>query len=243
MGNGSKTIGILKTGEIHGSLLDKHGHYVEMFRDFLTRTDAEINVEGYSVVDGVFPESFKSCDGWLITGSRFGVYDDLPWMEPLKVFIREAIENDVPVVGICFGHQIMAEAMGGKVIKSELGWGVGVHSYKINKKAEWMDPKKDDVLIHAMHQDQVATLPKDSEALAQSEFCRYAAISYKDKALSFQGHPEFSREYERDLIFLRKDTIPKERAEKAIASLSQEVDNDTLSKWIVGFFSQKLTPP
>jgi len=237
-------IGILETGKVNPDLVPAHGPYVPMFANFLHRADPAIVVEGWDVVDeGRIPASPHEADGWLITGSKFGVYDNEPWMEPLKAFLREAHAAKVPLVGICFGHQIMAEALGGKVVKSDRGWGCGVHTYDVKNGEPWMaDAPRDTLRIHAMHQDQVVEKPDDARVIASSAFCDYAGLAYGDHALSMQPHPEFDAEYEGDLIRLRtgNDGIPGDTAERALGTLAGGVDNDVAAKWITTFLRRAV---
>lgn len=235
-------IGILETG-LPPEELDTYSDYGNMLKNFITRVD---NSEGfefeiYTVVKGHLPESALDCDGWMITGSKHGVYENLPWMLSLQGLIREAHATGLPMVGICFGHQLIAEALGGTVEKSPKGWGVGLHDYSLTPQApEWMQTDSGGFTLNALHQDQISRLPEGSSVVASSEFCEYAALLYGDSIITFQGHPEFSIAYETDLIELRKSTvIPEDRANPALKRLYEEgasEDGPVLSKWVVDFF-------
>lgn len=236
-------IGILETGKVNPKLVAEHGHYVPMFEAFLQRANPGFTVKGWDIVDaGHFPTSPHDADGWLVTGSKFGVYEALPWMEPLKAFLRGTYAAKVPIVGICFGHQILADALGGKVVKSEKGWGCGVHAYHMTAAEEWMAGNvPQNIRVHAMHQDQVVEKPADARVIAASEFCPHAGLAYGAHALSFQPHPEFNAAYQADLIHLRRggeDGIPDPVAGEALCSLEGGVDNDTLARWVTEFFQR-----
>ncbi|MEQ9042075.1 MAG: type 1 glutamine amidotransferase [Silicimonas sp.] len=184
----------------------------------------------WSVVDMEFPDSVRDADGWLITGSRHGAYEDLPFIHPLENFIREAYGEGVPLVGICFGHQIIAQALGGKVEKFDGGWGVGRTEYDFDGET---------LALNAWHQDQVVEPPADAEVIATSEFCRYAGFSYKGPAMSVQPHPEFDRTAVDLLLNVRAPgLVPDDRIRKAAGDMDQPVDNTAMAERIVSFFKE-----
>lgn len=222
-------IGILEPGVTPDDLLDTHGTMPEMAQRLFGPLDPSLRFSTWRVVDGAFPDTVTAADGWLVMGSKHGVYEDLPWMRTLKDFLRGAIAADVPVVGICFGHQILAEAMGGKVVKSERGWGCGVHRYTLSDGGE--------IAIAAMHQDQVIEVPPDAAVIATSEFCPIAGLDYGGRALSFQPHPEFADAFVRDLVASRRGgSIPEPVADVALSSIGGPTDRESLGRHIIEFF-------
>lgn len=233
-------IGILETGEIPESLLDIHGDYPSMFARMLQDENPDLEIVPFKVLNGEMPTSPDVVDGWVITGSRHGVYDDLPWIDPLKEFLRECVRQKVPVAGICFGHQILAEALGGKVEKSDKGWGIGVHDYHAKNAPVWMKGMDQGFSGHAVHQDQIVKLPPDATVVASSEFCEFAALVYGDPespdAISVQPHPEFSADFIDDLIDSRlANLLTEDLADTARNSLGQRVHNDEWGGWINRF--------
>jgi GMP synthase-like glutamine amidotransferase len=234
-------IGILETGEVPPPLDESHGDYPEMFARLLRTADPSLEFAVYRVIDNELPESVTECDAWLVTGSRHGVYDDLPWIEPLKAFLGKAYRAHVPIVGICFGHQILAEALGGRAEKSHKGWGVGVHHYNIHRKPAWMTGVGMDFALNALHQDQVVELPGEAEVVAGSEFCPYAVLAYDDDAISIQPHPEFRTEYLRDLIeFRRGSSFDDAVADSGLESLGEPIQTEQVARWIVQFLRERL---
>jgi GMP synthase (glutamine-hydrolysing) len=218
-------IGILQTGHIPEPLVEKHGSYPSMFERLLAGNGFEF--ETYVVVDNEFPSSIHSCDAWLITGSRHGAYEGHAFIPPLEAFIRDAYANSVPLVGICFGHQIMAQALGGKVVKYDGGWGVGQTTYKVGER---------ELDLLALHQDQVIEKPDDAEVIASTDFCANAGLAYNGKAISFQPHPEFTTDYMRDLIELRSGkSFTREQADAALSALEEENHSAEIALQIVHF--------
>ena len=225
-------VAILETGTPPGPLEERFGRYPEMFARLLGNGLVD---RSYDVAAGALPADPGDHDAYLITGSAAGVYEPLPWIEPLKAFLRAA-KGRAKLVGICFGHQVMAEAFGGHVEKVDKGWGVGLHTYPIVRHEPWMDGASA-VAIPASHQDQVVMQPPGTEVVASSVFTPYAALAWRDQpAVSFQFHPEFSPDYAKALIELRRDRVPD--PDGAIASLDGRNDNARVGGWIRNFLSE-----
>lgn len=221
-------IGILQTGHLTEEL-NAIGTYPVLFQRLLANRGFAF--ETYVVVDGVFPGSVTDCDGWLITGSRHGAYEDLPWIAPLEAFIRDAFTADIPVAGICFGHQIMAQALGGTVEKFAGGWSVGAQRYRLQDR---------EIDQFAWHQDQVVAIPDGAEVIASNEFCHHAGLSYGRQGLSVQWHPEFEAPFIDGLIRWRgPGIVPDPLLEHAASSLDTDVDNAALADLLTRFFQER----
>ena len=177
-----------------------------------------------------FPASIHEADGWLLTGSRHGAYEDHAFIPPLEDFIRRAYAEGVPLVGICFGHQIIAQALGGKVVKHPGGWAVGSQEYDFGGET---------VTLNAWHQDQVVALPDGAEVVGRNAFCENAALVYGDRAYSVQAHPEFDDAFIRGLIEHRaKGKVAPELLDAAEARMGQKIDSPLLADRIDAFFKQ-----
>ena len=221
------SLAILETGAPPPELLADFGRYPAMFESLLG-----VEATSYEVRAGELPPDVAGHSAYLITGSAAGVYEDLPWIPPLMDFLRAA-KGKAKLVGICFGHQALAEALGGKVKKSPKGWGVGLHSYSVVRREEWMDDVPN-VSAPASHQDQVVVPPPGAALIAASAFTPYAGFSWDDgMAISFQFHPEMSPAFARALYDSRRDRIPE--VDAAIASLDAPNDAKRIGSWITRF--------
>jgi len=223
-------IAILETGAPPPDLLPRFGRYPAMLAKLLG--DDYVG-PSYDVTRGHFPAAASDHQAYLVTGSAAGVYDDLPWIEPLKQFLRDA-SGQARLIGVCFGHQIMAEAFGGRVMKSEKGWGIGLQEYEIFERAPFMDDAPT-VAVPVSHQDQVIEPPPSAIRLAGSDFCDLGFLAYRDQpAISFQFHPEFEPDYAAALIDSRRDRLVG--ADAAIQSLcSTQNDSARIGQWIRNF--------
>lgn len=219
-----KTIGILQTGFLDGEMGERHGQFPDMFKNLLGEDTFQYKT--YAVVHNEFPKHSAECDGWIVTGSKHGAYEDHVWIPPLETLIRELKESGQPTVGICFGHQIMAQALGGKVEKSAKGWGIGQQEYKDTTTNKT-------VRLLACHQDQVVKQPPNTEVIFTSDFCEFAGLKYSSTCYSLQPHPEFTNDLTRDLIEMRRGNVmPEETALKALEILEQDNDRSEFSIFI-----------
>lgn len=222
-------IGILETGRPPASLQPRWGTYAGMMRAMLGE---EREYRCYDVQAGSLPAEPTECDAYVITGSSAGVYEDLPWIPPFLEFLRQA-RGRARLVGICFGHQAMAQAFGGTVEKSPKGWGLGLHRYEIVEPPPGMT-EPTGFAIPAFHQDQVVTPPPGARVLASSRFTPYAALGYDDAAVSVQGHPEFTPAFSAALIGAKRDTYG-DLADPALLSLLQPEDGGRAAAWLRRF--------
>lgn len=232
-------IRILETGAPPESLKSQFGDYRAMFERLLGPDGPDFSFSSSAAFEGAPPPPLAEFDGLLISGSPAGVYEGHAWIKPAEDLVRRAAAAGKPVVGICFGHQLMAQAFGGQVEKSHKGWGVGVHAYNVIGDAPWMAPRQLRVACMAFHQDQVVAPPEGAETIAASEFCPHAILKYaQGPAISFQSHPEFTHEYAEALLRMRRDRVPAERVEDALRSLDGRSDRGLMARWIDNFFRQ-----
>ncbi len=199
-------VGILETGRPPEDLATKFGDYPGMVRQWLGDLNADYTA--YPVLDDNFPTSAQEADLWVITGSKFGAYEDHSWVPPLEAFIREVRAANRLMFGICFGHQIIAQALGGVVRKSEKGWGLGIHEYQTTP--DWpqeLGEAPGKIAIQAYHQDQVEEKPHSAVTIASTTFCEHGALWYPGFAITIQGHPEFAKPFASALIESRRGSV------------------------------------
>ncbi|PIB24096.1 glutamine amidotransferase [Amylibacter kogurei] len=204
-------IGILQTGHAPDELIGKHGDYDQMFARLLAGLGFEF--ETFPVLHNEFPESVTAKDGWIVTGSKHGAYEDHDWIPPLENFIRESFAKNVPMAGFCFGHQIMAQALGGKVVKFDGGWAAGRTDYRMGDET---------LTMIGWHQDQVVEIPPMATPTMETDFCRYAGLSYGSNAMSWQPHPEFTTEFAKGLLAARYSVFDDAQAKQVADSLTDE---------------------
>ncbi|WOI57348.1 type 1 glutamine amidotransferase [Palleronia sp. LCG004] len=217
-------LGLLQCGPTDTALDIAHGGYPELY--------AALFGDGFDwttwrVFDGDLPDGPDAAEGWVVSGSRHGAYEAHDWIAPLEALIREIHASDLPLVGICFGHQIVAQALGGRVEKFEGGWSVGRRGYSIDGQVRH---------LNAWHQDQVVAPPEGARIIASNDFTRYAGLAIGDRTLTLQPHPEFPSGYIESLIEARSDSgVPPEMLAQAREDLTLDIDNDAIGAWLADF--------
>ncbi len=213
------------------------GDYPDMFVKFFTTHNPKIKVVPYNVRAGQFPSVQDDCAGFVCGGSSFSVYDSAPWITDLKAYVHELYKQRQKFVGICFGHQIIAEVLGGKVRPSPKGWGVGVQTAHVTAPKDWMQPQMQQVSMLVSYQDQIDQLPPHSELLAHNSHCPYFMITVDDHFLGIQGHPEASKPFTEAILSARRERLGDECVTQAINSLSQPIQPEIIVSWIEKFLS------
>ena len=228
-------LGILKTDTVRPEWVPEFGEYPDMFVDLLGQADPDLQFQVYDVENGEYPADIDEVDAYLITGSKSSVYDDKPWIGELMDFVRQLDQRRKKLVWICFGHQLVAQALGGKTEKSSKGWGVGLQSYRFSEAPKWHDKEALEFGILASHQDQVVRNAAGAAVLAGSEFCENAVCQVGNHILTFQGHPEFVAQYSREIMNFRRKMIGEQAYATGMASLAVAPEQQRGARWIVNF--------
>lgn len=233
------TLGLLEVDVLYDDLIPDYGSYGKMFEHFFESLKGGLQYRYYEVQKGEFPQALNECDAYLITGSKAGVYELLPWVSSLQDWIKDFYQRGARLTGICFGHQILAHSLGGYAEKSNRGWGVGLLETQLfddrNLFLGNYVNKGDSIKLLHSHQDQVVKLPEEAQCLTGNDFCPIAAMGIGKQVLSFQGHPEFTPEYFRRLISRRKENIGQDRFVKAMRTLENTTDHKLIGQVLLDF--------
>lgn len=222
--------GLLVVGHVDEKSRHIAGDYPELFRALLAPFDIE--VVPYAVDAGEMPATLGECDGWLCSPSRLSVYDDEPWIADVEEFMRAAIAKEAPFVGICFGHQLLARALGGTVEKADVGWKIGAQEYEATEPLPWLDGTTSYTLI-ASHQDQVVEPPSDAVVWSRGDGCPVAGMRVGDRAWTVQGHPEFTPGVAAEIFRSRVEKLGADAVERAVESMTRPLDNRRIAEAIV----------
>lgn len=235
-------VGILNAIHPQKSVINWGGSPTDAYSRFLQNAGAPFVFTGYEVAQGQLPAAPDECDAYVITGSSNGVYDRDAWIPDLTQFIRDSYQAGKKLVGICFGHQILAHALGGHAEKSEKGWGLGLKTFSISQTKPWMNGAPEQCSLYFAHQDQVMALPPQAELLGGNEFCPNAFFVMADQVLGIQGHPEFSQSMMEDLLVPGAGELEPVVRETAVTSLTQGIpDNELVGQWLVNFLTADYT--
>lgn len=233
-------LGILNAIHPQKSQINWGGSPVTTYIHFIESASDTFQYAGYEVAQGELPTSPEACDAYIISGSPRGVYDQDPWIPELSQFIRDSYSAGKKLVGICFGHQILAHALGGHAEKSEKGWGLGLSTFNITKSKPWMTDEPQQCTLYFAHQDQVMRPPPEAEILGGNDFCPFAFYTIDNRVFAIQGHPEFSRGIMEDILARAEGTVDPQRRQAAIQSLNNGTpDNSLVAKWVVNFLVDK----
>jgi len=226
-------VGLILCGRLPDRYTKVSGDYPALVSGMFGNSD--ISLEVFDSHLGILPPDTTAFDGIVIAGSPHSVYEDEQWIRDLEAFAREVADSPTPVFGICFGHQVLARALGGVVEKADGGWGVGVHTMRVLEHRPWMEPDREVLKLVMSHQDQVVDLPGGAIVLGSSDHCRNYLIEFTPMCIGMQGHPEFTTAFAR-VLYEDKQTLIGTLADEAIESLATPADTRIVQQWVRNLF-------
>ena len=232
-------LGILQCDSVLEQFQPQFGNYPSMLSELFIQAAPAIEIKVYDVQHDHYPSHLDECNGYVTTGSKASVYDDEIWIKQLEDFILALHQARKKLIGICFGHQLIAQALGGKVSAAQQGWGVGVHTNKIHQHPNWLHPVQETFNLVVSHKDQVTQLPIGAKLIAYNDFCPHAAFQIDSHILTVQGHPEFSKPYAETLMKYRRKVLGEKCYSEGIESLAKPTDHILFTQWMVNFMKME----
>ena len=229
---------ILHIGFDNDNLNKRHKTSPERFINLLKPSLPEAKWTTIHCLEDNLPSDANGFDAYLITGGKYSVFEDLDWQHKLFDFIQQIYNKNIPLLGICYGHQAIAHVLGGHVERFDNGWGAGVTSVNVIDQPTWLQPMAEKIYLLAMHQDQVTKMPTEATRFLDSHFCHTSGFYIEDRVLAIQQHPEFTTEHCRNLIVKRKERIGKQY-KPALQSLDIQHQGEYVGQWMANFINQR----
>lgn len=226
---------VLEADDLHPALEDEFIGFGQMFKQLFSGHGIDVACQVFNVVAGEYPDNQQRFDAYLVTGSKADSFANDPWIVTLRDYLHERFTQNDVLLGICFGHQILALVLGGTAQRSNKGWGIGMHRYRLQHKPDWLPQAEDEFQLLISHRDQVTALPEQATLLASSDFCENAGFMLGRQVLCFQGHPEFTHDFSRGLLALRQSIYCPEQYQQAQQSLTHEHDGQLVARWMLSF--------
>ncbi len=233
-------IAILQCDHVMERFQEDFGNYPQMITDLLNSVEDNLEIGVFDVQKGEYPQNINDWELFITTGSKASVNDNEEWIFDLIKFTKLLGVTKRKLMGICFGHQIIALAKGGSVAESDKGWGIGIASNDILVQTDWMDNEQHELKLIVSHKEQISQLPQGAMVVAESDFCPYFMVQWDDHFLSVQGHPEWNKLYSKTLMNDRRGIIGVKRIEQGLTSLEKNINNQQFARWIINFAKRKL---
>lgn len=241
--NTNMKLNILLCDEFPDYLPDYIPSYVSMFTKLFDSLGEPMAYTVFRTLEGELP-SIKTIDNdavYLIPGCNLGAYDDIGWIKALIDWTRKAFDKGARLMGVCFGHQLIAQALGGKVEKSSKGWGIGMRESTVVDSEGSIYFADGKLRLLYNHHDQVVKMPMGATLISTSDFCPIESYRIGNQVMCFQGHPEYIPEYERHLLTHFTAGEPLDTCKRAMESLNGEPHQGAIvARWIRNVMAGKL---
>lgn len=232
-------VGLLICGEMPPAMHRKGITHPRLLKDWLGQSmPAKTTYKPYRTFAGNLPPRIDACDCYFVSGSRASLLDNKPWMKDLGNFLLVAAKAQIPVVGICFGHQVLAHALGGRVDRAQQ-WAAGLQQWRVVREEGWMRDCGKHLALLALHADQVVKLPPRSVRVATSDACPNGVFRIANHTIGLQGHPEFTPAVMRQIIKERAPDLGPELTGAALASLDEPTHSADMARWCTNFVTAR----
>ncbi|MBA3059276.1 MAG: amidotransferase [Gammaproteobacteria bacterium] len=230
---------ILENDLFDAELAARFGGFGDMFRRLFAQAGADNwTFEIFNTVQGQYPDSFDDFDAVLLTGSRADSFSQEPWVLSLRQQVQQLLHTKKKLLGVCFGHQLIALCLGAQVGRAPQGWGAGRMHYQWHAPKWAQAPERSDIALLASHQDQVLGLPAGATLLASSAFCPVAAFTVDKQVLCVQPHPEFVEELSAYLLNKRRAVLGEALYGSATDSLALGHEGLEMARLMVAFIEE-----
>lgn len=196
----------------------------------------------WRVSEGRWPSDPAAYAGFVVTGSPASVNDDSPWIRRLEALVRQLHARRTPMVGLCFGHQVIAKALGGAVGLSPGGWRVGTAPLPLQSPPAWLADAPPQLCLYAVHNEQVLLAPPEARVVGGDRFCPLGSLAVGEHIWTVQYHPEFSPAFMADLLDALDGELPDAVIQTGRQQIQQPADGAALMRWIARFFQQANAP-
>ncbi len=207
---------------------------IEQIKTMMQTERRDWSYHFYDIFAGQFPD-IDQYDGFVVSGSPSSVNDPDAWVIAMLDYIRQVFSAGKPMVGICYGHQAIAKALGGEVSWSPLGWSIGVVETAYRDHADWMEPQLPELRLFAAHNEQVLKAPEGAAILASTPECPIAAFRIGNQVFATQHHPEMGKPFVAHILKEVAPDLNEAQREKFDASMVKEDDSKVFAGWMAQF--------
>ncbi|KAK0762702.1 hypothetical protein N5P37_005520 [Trichoderma harzianum] len=224
---------------VYGTYGDIISHCLHKCWRYHPNASPTLRILKWSVFEEDALPPWNEIHGLLLLGSKYTASDDDPWVISLVKLVQMAYIMNIPMIGVCYGHQIIARALGGKISRNPAGWELGVCKMDMTSIGQKLFGK-DALMVHQMHRDAVVEVPPNIDVLASSCSCKVQMMFQPGRVLTIQGHPEFDSRISKSWLDQRykEGLVEQELYNYALTKLNLEHDGmeilQAMRKFLLG---------